>query len=316
MKMPGHMTCLIVVLALFGGTSSADACSCEWRGAFLNVAKDCPLIVYGRVLRHYPGSSPSMGVLVLETLAGGLLDSGMVIQMGDGAACRPSMEDFAPGGEWIFALNGPGSKPGAGLALSHCGEYWLRIEGGDVVGSIDGSHKQTRRMPLQELKNRLRYPRFDVRFSGRVEAGKQYRRPFGGRFEMILETIAAGWIIVVKEFGREEDLARLTPPFHAAPNPREIEGWHLLDHAADCASRPYQAQAGPSNPRLFIFSPEVGGRIDGSTAKGSVSAEEVEAVGRFGRGSLNIEAFELQPENDGCPTIKRMTFSVWLTGGY
>jgi hypothetical protein len=60
----------------------------------------------------------------------------------------------------------------------------------------------------------------------------------------------------------------------------------------------------------------VGARIDGPTAKRSVSAEEVEEVGRFGRGGLNIETFELQPENDGCPKIKRMTFSVWLTGGY
>jgi hypothetical protein len=316
MKMPGCMTCLILGLALFGEALSAEACSCDWKGAFLSVAKDSPLIVHGRVLRHHPGASPTMDVLVLETLMGGMLDSGMAIQMGDGAACRPSMDGFAPGSEWIFALNGPGSKPGAGLALSHCGEYWLRIEKGEVVGIIDGPDKQMRRMPLQELRNRLRYPRFEERFSGWVEAGKQYRRSFGGRFELILESMAGGWMIRVKEIGREEDLARLTPPFHSAPNPREIEGWHLLDHAADCASRPYQAESGPSNPRMFIFSPDVGGRIDGPAVKRSVSAEEVEEVKRFGRGVLNIETYELQPENDGCPAIKRMTFSFWLTGGY
>jgi len=56
-----------------------------------------------------------MDVLVLETLAGGLLDSGLVVQMGDGALCRPTLDGFQPGSEWIFALNGPGSKPGAGL---------------------------------------------------------------------------------------------------------------------------------------------------------------------------------------------------------
>jgi hypothetical protein len=316
MKKPGCMIYLILGLALFGGTLSADACSCEWKGAFLKVAKDSPLIVHGRVLRHHAGSPPIMDVLVLETLMGGMFDSGMAIQMGDGAACRPSMADFAPGSEWIFALNGPGSKPGAGLALSHCGEYWLRIEDGDVVGIIDGSDKQTRRMPLQELRNRLRYPRFDERFSGRVEAGKHYRRLFGGRFEMVLESTAAGWMIMVKEIGREEDLARLTPPFHSVPNPREIEGWHLLDQVAECASRPYQAESGPSNPRMFIFSPDVGGRIDGAIAKRSVSAEDVEEVRRFGRGILSIETFELQPKSDGCPTIRKMTFSVRLTGGY
>lgn len=316
MKFPGSLTCLIVGLAFFCGSLSAHACSCAWKGAFLHVAQDSPLIVHGRVLRHHPGAPPIMDVLVLETLVGGILDSGIAIQMGDGAACRPSMADFAPGSEWIFALNGPGSKPGTGLALSHCGEYWLRIENGDVVGIIDGSDKKMRRMPLQELRNRLRYPRFDERFSGQVEAGKQFRRLFGGRFQLVLEPTAAGWMIMVKEIGREEDLARLTPPFHSVPNPREIEGWHLLDHAADCASRPYQTESGPYHPRMFIFSPDVGGRIDGPTTKRGVSAEEVEEVQRFGRGVLRIDTFELQPKPDGCPTIKRMTFSGWLTGGY
>ena len=316
MKFTACMACLICGLSLFSGTFSANACSCQWKGAFLNVAGNSPLIVHGRVLRHHPGAQPIMDVLVLETLVGGILDSGIAVQMGDGAACRPSMADFPPGSEWILALNGPGSKPGSGRALSHCGEYWLRIDKDDVVGIIDGLDQKMRRMPLQELKNRLRYPRFDERFSGQVEAGKPFQKIFGERFQIVLDPTAAGWIIMVKEIGREEDLARLTPPFHSAPNPREIEGWHLLDHPADCASRPYQAESGPSSPRTFIFSPNVGQRIDGPTAKRSVSADEVEAVERFGRGVLWIDAFELQPKNDGCPTIKEMTFSVWLTGGY
>ena len=46
-----------------------------------------------------------------------------------------------------------------------------------MLSAASTDPQQTRRMPLQELKNRLRYPRFDVRFSGRVEAGKQYRKP-------------------------------------------------------------------------------------------------------------------------------------------
>lgn len=31
---------------------------------------------------------------------------------------------------WVLALNGPGANPGTGWALSHCGEFWLRLEGG------------------------------------------------------------------------------------------------------------------------------------------------------------------------------------------
>lgn len=52
--------------------------------------------------------------MVLETLAGGLLDSGLIVQMGDGMHCRPMLGGFPPGSEWILALNGPGAKPGTG----------------------------------------------------------------------------------------------------------------------------------------------------------------------------------------------------------
>ncbi|MCX7635637.1 MAG: hypothetical protein N2Z74_07830, partial [Syntrophales bacterium] len=91
-------------------------CSCAWGGPFLQVAKDAPLIVRGRILRHYTVPRPAMGVLVLETLKGGLLDSGLVVQMGDGMHCRPTVDGFPPNTEWILALNGPGSKPGRDIA--------------------------------------------------------------------------------------------------------------------------------------------------------------------------------------------------------
>jgi len=98
-----------------------------------------------------------MDVLVLETLKGGLLDSGLRIQMGDGLHCRPDTGGFPVGSEWIFAVNGPGSKPGEGLALSICGEYWLRVQGSEVIGSINGRQDEANHMPLEELKERLRH---------------------------------------------------------------------------------------------------------------------------------------------------------------
>lgn len=142
---------IIVAMGFSMNPSPTCPCSCNWRGPFLSVVKDAPLVILGRVLRHHPGQKPSMDVLVLETLSGGLLDSGMVVQMGDGMQCRPSLDSFPPRSEWILALNGPGSKPGNGFALSHCGEYWVRIEGKDIVGSIDGTQSQIKRMPLLDF---------------------------------------------------------------------------------------------------------------------------------------------------------------------
>jgi hypothetical protein len=257
-----------------------------------------------------------MDAQVLETLSGGLLDSGITIQMGNGMHCRPSMDGFPPGTEWILALNGAGPKPGNGWALSHCGEYWLPVENGKVTGSIDGDEKQIKQMSLDELKNRFLYPKFDEQFPGRVTAGERWRRAFGGRFEFILEPAPGGWEIIVREYGREENLSRLTPPLHFVPNPREIEGWQLSDRPADCASRPYEAEAGPANPRQFIYSPDVGRQIDGPDAGRSVTPEEVQRVEQFGRGTLTIGQFNLQPGAEGCPIIEWLQFSVRLEGGY
>jgi hypothetical protein len=235
--------------------------------------------------------------------------------MGDRMHCRPEMESFPVGSEWLLALNGPGAKPGKGLALSSCGEYWARVENMEVVGSLDGVQGEMKRMPLSKLRLCLRYPSFQGRFKGRVGAGEFFRRNFGPGFEFLLQPSQTGWEILVREQGREENLARLTPPLHFAPNPREIEGWHLGDPSPSCL-RPYGAETVPDHPRRFIFSPEVGKKIDGRNAGRAVTPEDVEAVRRFGRGALSIERFSLRPGSDGCPQIEWMEFSVELEGGY
>lgn len=280
----------IAALFLFAGfllvmiPSSAKACSCVWKGPFLVASQDAPLVVIGKIIRHHPGKSPTMDVLVLETLKGGILDSGMVVQMEDGMYCRPTIDVFPTGTKWILAINGQGAKPGAGLAISHCGEYWLRVEEDYVVGSIDGDMKQVKRMSLREFKNRFLYPKFSEKFSGRIEGGKHYRRNFGSRFEFILE-----------------------------PMP---EGWQFLENPSECVNRPYNADAGPINPRKFIFSPEVGKRIAGPDARMAVTDEEIKDVLKFGRGELTIEKFKFAPGKNGCQKIEWMDFSVQLDGGY
>lgn len=306
------VVCLFLALGLIW-PSCANACSCAWKGPFLTASRDAPLVVMGKVIRHHPGKSPTMDVLVLETLKGGILDSGMVIQMGEGMHCRPTLDVFPPGTKWVLALNGQGAKPGSGWAISNCGEYWLRVEDDHVAGSIDGEFNQAKRMHLQKFKDRFLYPRFNEQFSGRVEAGKPFRRPFGSRFEFVLEPTQNGWEILIREYGRDENLSRLTPPFHFVPSPRDIEGWHLLTNPSACLNRPYNAGAGPDNPRKFIFSPEVGKKITYGSEKRSADVKEVE---NFGRGELTIEKFKLAPGKDGCPKIEWMAFSVRLDGGY
>lgn len=307
--------CFVVALGLIN-PSFSNACSCVWKGAFLTAAQDAPLVVIGKILRHHPGKSPTMDVLVLETLKGGILDSGMTIRMGDGMYCRPAIDVFPIGTTWILAINGLGAKPGSGWAISHCGEYWLKVENDDVVGSIDGDMKQSKRMPMGEFKNRFIYPKFSDKLSGKVEAEKLFRCAFGSQFEFILDPMPEGWQIVVKEFGRDENLARLTPPFHFVPNPRDIEGWQFLENPSACVNRPYHADAGPVNPRQFIFSPEVGKSIAGPYSRKALADENIDAVKKFGRGEMDIKKYKLIPGKDGCPKIEWLEFSIHLDGGY
>lgn len=317
-NVPEHLFVWVFVLfsVAMGPDPSAFACSCAWEGPFLTVVKKSPLVVRGKILRHHAGPSPAMDVLVLETLCGGLLDSGMQVQMGDGMHCRPLMSDFPIGTEWILALNGPGAKPGKGLALSHCGEYWLATKNGRVTGSIDGKPGDRKSMTLAELRRRLRYPAFRQKLHGRIQHGQRFQQGFGPGFVFVLEPVSNGWEIRVRETGREENLARLTPPLHFVPNPREIEGWQFMEDPSGCSSRPYNAEAGPENPRKFIFSPEVGRAIQGPDAQTSVTVEEIETVRRFGRGTFTIEDFALGPGKNGCPELLRMGFTVEIEGGF
>jgi hypothetical protein len=49
--------CLILGLVYFAASANTHAFSCAWSGPFLTVAKNAPLVVRGRVLRHHPGLS-------------------------------------------------------------------------------------------------------------------------------------------------------------------------------------------------------------------------------------------------------------------
>ncbi|QIK38360.1 hypothetical protein GWK36_10645 [Caldichromatium japonicum] len=233
------------------------ACSCAWGGPFLAVATlGVPLVIHARVLRQRTQPAPAIEVQVLEVLRGGMLDSGLVVQMGDGMHCRPPVDPFMPGSEWVMALNGVGAKPGNGWALSHCGAYWLKVENSEVIGAIDRDALQ--RWPWETFRQRLHYPPFAEVFKGHIQADAARCHRFAGRLRVCLQPMTNGWLLTVHEDGRDDDLARLTLPLHGAPNPREIEGWQFLEDPSACASRPYEAESGPESPRRFVFSPEVG----------------------------------------------------------
>lgn len=289
------------------------ACSCSWKGPFMTVAGDSRLVVLGRIIRHNQGPKPSMDVHVKEVLSGAMLDSGLRILMGDGMYCRPEMSLFPPGTDWILAINGPGSKPGKDLAISICGEYWLKVEGDEVVGSIYGKQDEIRREKLDLIRNYFRYPGFEQQLRGKVEKGERFAASFGIRFEFLLEPVPGGWEIVVREKDRDENLARLTPPLHSLPNPRFIEACHFKKPPENCPCA-HGFESGPFLSRKIIFSPEIGGAIAGPRADRSVTPEEVKRVEGFGSGEFRVEKTEIEEDEKGCPVIRLMEFRVFVRG--
>ena len=146
-------------------------------------------------------------------------------------------------------------------------------------------------------------------FQGAVKRGERFQRDLWDGLRIELVPTDLGWEIVVRDTTRaEENLARLTPPFHFVPNPRDIEGWHFRNQANTGPNR--GDVNAPGLERWFIFSREVGRGIEPDAAA-EVTEEEVERVGAQGRGALTIEEVVLTPpkpsERAG---IESMRFTV------
>jgi len=298
----------LILVVLLGIARPLLACSCGTNPPFLAVADKAPLIVVGRVVslegHSRAGGALSMTVQVLENWKGKAEGLTLFIQGGDGWLCRPEVSAFPVGSQWLLALDGPGSKPGMGKghALSSCGQYWLPIIGSKAQGRISAQDvKET--LALAEIKSRLgSAAAANLSLEAEVKAGAVYKIEFGNGLIFGLLPVGGGWEIVVQQKGRDENLARLTPPLHFAPNPRFIEPGHFF------GAQKARAEANaPGKAREFIFSPQVGQIIAGPNATRSPSTEDIENVHRYGRGQLSIADVQGNAQR-----IDRMRFKLDL----
>jgi hypothetical protein len=294
--------------AILGGGPEAAACSCPWNGPFFVAASEAPLIVRGRVLRQVPragGAPQAMEVEVLEAFRGAAVGRTLTVWGDDGWLCRVSLAQFRAGTEWILALDGPGSKPGTtpGHAVSVCGQHFLKVEGEAVRGPQEPWHDAgtSAAATLVEFRARLREEMQRERsvLFGEVTAGQTFERAFGPGLFLRLDPMPTGWMISVREQGREDDLSRLTPPLHAAPNPRDLEGWQFCSPSDRACEAEAAARNAPGRIRDFVFSPEVGKTIQGPEARRGPEPGDIHRVMRFGRGRLHVLGFRLADPSPG-----------------
>jgi hypothetical protein len=151
--------------------------------------------------------------------------------------------------------------------------------------------------------------------SGGARAGQAFEAPFSDRYALHLAPIDHGWRIEVREPGRDENLARLTPPWHFVPNPLDLEGWHFRNEA-NTAPNDGSVNA-PGVEREFYFSPEVGRSLEytGSTTP----PEVVDSVQAYGTGVLTITSYELTPPRAGerasFQSIRFQACLIWRASG-
>jgi hypothetical protein len=159
---------------------------------------------------------------------------------------------------------------------------------------------------------RAEHGRVAVEIRGEVHADSTFERATpDGRFIVVLEPHEFGWVLRIHQPGRpDDDLSRLTPPWHFVPNPREIEGWHLRN--ADNTGPNEGSVNAPGEWREFIFSPEVGRTIEYNGS--NTTEEDVAKVEAYGRGTLAILDYELSPPEPGeRARFERMKFTICLT---
>ena len=122
-----------------------------------------------------------------------------------------------------------------------------------------------------------------------------------------LEPGELGWILVVRDERPDENIARLTGPFHFVPNPRYIEGWHFRN-AGNTGPNDGSVNA-PQKERSFLFSPAVGRSLEYP-----LTALEAEQFTRdAGSGMLAIHSMTLGNLVPGQKAwIESMDFTIYL----
>ena len=137
------------IAGLLLASSLAQAeCECLWQGSFVDVQQHTDLILVGTVVTR---KGNSVDLKVDQLLRGSEHIDPLRVWMRTGDYCRPPVDTFPVGSEWVMALNRitetiPGgfnpNTPSVSYgrigdySLSSCGGYWLKKSGDWASGNL------------------------------------------------------------------------------------------------------------------------------------------------------------------------------------
>ncbi|NND67877.1 MAG: delta-aminolevulinic acid dehydratase [Halioglobus sp.] len=123
-------------------------CECLWGGSFVDVQAATDLVVVGTIVSR---RGNSVDIEVERRLRGDEEFSPLRVWLRTGDYCRPPVDIFPPGSEWVMALNRIDTLPEGGFnpstpnvsfgrvgdySLSSCGGYFLERGGDWVSGNL------------------------------------------------------------------------------------------------------------------------------------------------------------------------------------
>ncbi len=171
-KILGQIILSLTAMLLLSPATHACECSSS-DSAFLKVAMRSQMIVRAKVVEYHwdeadqnkMGTAVAMTVEIKEVFKGAAGSSRIKVWGDDGSLCRPYVSQFPLNTEWVFALSEAGYGTGKGeLEISVCGEYWLKVEGRNVVGKVteSGSKAKSRTVTLQKLRVLLKRAAYNI----------------------------------------------------------------------------------------------------------------------------------------------------------
>jgi len=137
-----------LLLPLLLAPHAAAACECLWQGGFATVQARTDFVVSGSVIRT---SGNSIDLSVDRALRGGRGRDTVRVWLRTDDYCRPEVERFPVGSQWVMALyeiteDVPGGfnphTPNTSYGrvgdywLSKCGGFWLSREGEWATGNL------------------------------------------------------------------------------------------------------------------------------------------------------------------------------------